>query len=76
LPNDELKCTTTCQHHQDTKDILEKHEKIIYGDADKDGILTKMSSLMIVKVMVYSFIATVMASFIGSLIALVWKGAK
>jgi hypothetical protein len=58
------------------KEVLDKHDKAIYGDSDKDGILTKVSSLGTVRVIVYGFISLVMAGFVAGLVALVWKGAK
>jgi hypothetical protein len=58
------------------KEVLEKHDKALYGDSDKDGILTKVSSLLTVRIIVYSFIGLVMAAFVSGLVALVWKGAK
>jgi hypothetical protein len=58
------------------KEVLEKHDKAIYGDSDKDGILTKVSSLLTVRVIVYGFISLVMTGFVAGLVAVVWKGAK
>jgi hypothetical protein len=75
LPDD-IKCTSQCQLHKDIKDLLDKHDKAIFGDVDKDGILTKMSSFMTVRTIVYTCIALISTGFLGGLIALVWKGAK
>lgn len=75
MPDD--KCTNQCQLHHDMKELLDRHDKVLYGEGvDKEGVLTKISSLWTVRTLVYACIAIVLSGFVAGLVGIVWKGAK
>jgi hypothetical protein len=67
-----------CDHTiKDLKEIVVRHDKVIYGEGvDKEGLLTRIGSLQLVRTIVYTGVALILTSFLAAVIGFVWRGVK
>jgi len=58
-------CTTTCQLHEDTRQMLTKHSNVLWGEDSDGGLIAKtnriIDTLDTIKKLVYSLVGMALA---------------